>query len=137
MTLKEPAISNYSEEMVRTGKLIVGQIVYEMVKHSPERNESIFILNLGLVFNAIRVGIIDLISGYAQGLGGMFYMILEPNIRKTYEQFKLQAEREEAKSAQDFKDEEELLKMIGETAQKDRNNYEPFEHSQLYFPKGK
>jgi len=61
--------------------------------------------------------------------------LLQPSLLKNYENYKKERERIDALSLQDSKDEEELLKIIEETAVNDRVEFKKVQetgYSELY-----
>ena len=86
-------------------------------------------LNLEFVFENMKASFIKQMDKVIPGLAGMFYMLLERDLKRVYYDYVQEIKRKLAMSEEEAKDEADLIKKIEEESRKDCEKMAGFKHS--------
>lgn len=69
------------------------------------------------------------------GLSGLLYSLIEKNLLKAYEDYKLEEQRKQQQTREEAQSEQQLVELIREVAGRDSQNMAGLGHSDLYYAK--
>lgn len=90
-----------------------------------------------MAFEIIKRQTIQVLNPILPGLSGMLYALIERDLLRIYQEYKVEQERKNQMTNEDAQNEERLLEMIKEAGERDASKLAEHTHSASYYGTGK